>query len=273
MCELFGISSNIPVTANFSLETFARHSGLEGPNRDGWGIAYYEGRDIRLFKEAEPASNSEWLDFVEKHQLCSTLIISHIRMATQGKSDFANTHPFIRELGGQMHVFAHNGNLANVRQNPDLVPRRFRPVGTTDSEYAFCALLERLSGPWLDTDSVPPLAQRFDIVTEFAEIIHPLGPANFLYADSDALFVHANKRTQPKSGKIGPPGLYRLSRHCSPERSVGIGGFRMQDCEQQVQLVASVPLSKENWTPLAEGDVLCLRDGAIVAPRHLAEAL
>ena len=61
MCELFGLSSNRPVALTISLQVFARHGGLDGPQKDGWGVAYYEQKDIRLIKDAGAASESEWV--------------------------------------------------------------------------------------------------------------------------------------------------------------------------------------------------------------------
>ena len=43
MCELFAMSSRVPASVGFSLEKLARHGGAEGPHRDGWGVAFYEG--------------------------------------------------------------------------------------------------------------------------------------------------------------------------------------------------------------------------------------
>ena len=52
-----------------------------------------------------------------------------------------NCHPFIRELWGQAWVFAHNGDLKDF--NPPL-QGDFLPIGETDSELAFCLLLQTL---------------------------------------------------------------------------------------------------------------------------------
>jgi predicted glutamine amidotransferase len=52
-----------------------------------------------------------------------------------------NCQPFVRELGGRVHVFAHNGDLDIGALRAKLPLGGFRPVGDTDSEYAFCALL------------------------------------------------------------------------------------------------------------------------------------
>ena len=36
------MSSRLPSTVDYSLEEFSRHGDLTAPNRDGWGIVYYE---------------------------------------------------------------------------------------------------------------------------------------------------------------------------------------------------------------------------------------
>jgi glutamine amidotransferase len=57
VCELFSLSSRLPTRATFSLDRFARRGGASGPIA-GWGIAFHERRDWRLYKEPEPAADS-----------------------------------------------------------------------------------------------------------------------------------------------------------------------------------------------------------------------
>ncbi len=45
----------------------------------------------------------------------------------------------MREIWGENWVFAHNGNLTTL---PDLSDCRAQPIGTTDSEAAFCYMTE-----------------------------------------------------------------------------------------------------------------------------------
>jgi glutamine amidotransferase len=183
MCELFALSSRFPATVNLSLEAFSRHGGLSGPHKDGWGIAYYETRDVRLIKDTTAASQSPWVRFVEERRLRSELVISHIRRATVGGVELRNTQPFVRELGGRVHAFVHNGHSAGVATDERFRLGHHRPVGETDSEHAFCALLGRLQDSWLSTHAIPPLAERAAVVDAFAADLRSLGPANFLYAD------------------------------------------------------------------------------------------
>ena len=128
MCELFSLSSHLPTRAILSLNKFAQRGGLDGATIDGWGLAYYDGSDARLYKEPERAYDSALLKFIEARRLPSRQILAHIRRATQGAVTLANTQPFIRELGGATHVFAHNGRLDRIA---DLGRRRDRATGAT----------------------------------------------------------------------------------------------------------------------------------------------
>ncbi|HVS15739.1 MAG TPA: class II glutamine amidotransferase [Thermoanaerobaculia bacterium] len=213
MCELFGMSSRFPADVNLSHSELARHGGGTGPHRDGWGVAFHQQRDAWLIKEPASAATSECERFVEQHTFRSTLVLSHIRLATRGAVGFENTQPFSRELGGRAHV-AHNGDLPGLQAAHPLARGRFRPLGDTDSEHAFCLLLERLAPLWLPTSDVPPVARRRAVVEELAALLRPIGPANFLYADGDAPFVHGHRRRQPGDEGYHPPGLHVLCRSC-----------------------------------------------------------
>ncbi|WP_082674097.1 class II glutamine amidotransferase [Thiohalocapsa sp. ML1] len=262
MCELFAMSSRMPATLGFSLERLARRGGAEGPHRDGWGIALYEGPDCLLLREPRAASESPLLRFMEHQGWRTRMALSHIRLATFGDRSLKNTQPFLRELGGRMHVFAHNGDLPALLAMPDDPLQPFRPAGDTDSERAFCGLLSRLAPLWRDAGgAVPALAERLAVIAAHAAELRAVGPANFLYADADALFVHADRRTQ-RDGRLQPPGLYLLQRCCwraAPE--LAEAGVELQTVRQDVALVASTPLTDELWQPLGEGDLIALAGG------------
>jgi len=254
----------------FSLEALSSHSDAPGVSRDGWGVAYYEGNDVALFREPGAASDSPLVRYLESQGPRTPLGISHIRHATQGVVDLANTQPFLREFNGAMHAFAHNGNLVGIERSGLQVADRYRPVGTTDSELAFCALLEHLRQTHERLRQRPSLEQRLDAIAAFAAELLTLGPANFLYADGDTLFAHGHRRLQPSTGRIEPPGLHILSRHCTlAQTSVEGEGLSVAGGFQDVVLVASFPLSTECWQPLAEGEVIAIAAGKVCGSRQL----
>lgn len=270
MCELFGMSARVPTTVTLSLGPLAAQGGQDGPHRDGWGVAYYEGGDVRRLRGEDPASESPWIRFLRDVGLTSDTVVAHIRWAQQGEVALRNTHPFARELGGRMHVFAHNGMLRGVREAMPL-DGPWRPIGETDSEHAFCALLQRLRPLWREVadGGVPDVQARLRVLDAFAAEARALGTANFLYSDGDLLVAHGHRRRQESDGQVRPPGLHVLTRACASDRHAMTGGGVDVGGEgQQVLLFASVPLTDETWVPLPEGQLVAARAGTAVVPEQ-----
>lgn len=264
MCELLALSLSRPAQLTFSLHALASHGSEGYPSRDGWGVAFFQGRDAALFREPSAAGDSELVRFLESHGPKTNLAISHIRHATQGAVNLANTQPFARALGARTHVFAHNGNLTGIGHAAAPLTAACQPVGETDSEWAFCDLLSRLQSLW-QGEAVPSLAVRLKVISTFAADMRLLGPANFLYADGDALFAHGHRRWNARSKQATPPGLWMLQRRCSPGEGISSHstGVSADDGENQSLLFASVPLSEHAWEPLDEGAVVAVRDGVV----------
>ena len=273
MCELFAMSSRYPTSVGFSLETLARRGGHDGPHKDGWGVAYFEDHDVFLLRESSPAAESGLVKFMEKNGPPSNLVLSHIRLATQGEPALRNTQPFQRELAGRAHVFAHNGNMPGIKDQCRLDSDRFTPVGDTDSEFAFCGLLERLEKLWGRVpERTPSVESRLEIVADFAAQLRPLGAFNFVYSDSDALFAHSHRRSQD-DGVVRPPGLHMLVRS-SDEQAIDLSasGIMLAPLSQALALVASVPLTDEPWEPISEGEVVALTQGLVRARMPVSSA-
>jgi len=247
-----------------SLDEFADHGSDAGKNTDGWGIVYYAEDDIRRFRDVGAAATSEWVKFVERQALCSTLFMAHIRHANVGKISLPNTHPFSRELGGNMHTFAHNGYLQNLETHSAMALERFRRVGETDSEWAFCALLDRLCELWMADTRIPELADRFSVIATFASEIRQLGIANFIYSDGDAMFVHAHQRRQ-SDGEVRAPGLWLYEQTCpGGSEKVRGGGVKITSPEQTIIMAASVPLTEDRWEPMESGSLVALKNGEVL---------
>jgi predicted glutamine amidotransferase len=267
MCELFAMSARFPTTVRLSLDELARHGGATGPHRDGWGIALLDEGDAVVIREPEAASESRWVEFLNDRLPRTELAIAHVRKATQGARKLRNTQPFSRELGGRLHVFAHNGNLTGLELEARPGAQRFRPIGETDSEVAFCLLLERLAPMW--DNGNPSLGDRLRELAAFASEMRQRGPANFLYSDGDVIVAHGHERTQA-DGRVSAPGLHVLCRSCTAgSDAVPLAGVSIDpEALQEVALVASVPLSGERWEPLVSGEMVVLRHGRV--EQHIA---
>jgi glutamine amidotransferase len=256
MCELFAMSSSEPANVTFSLGVFGERGGRLGPHRDGWGLAFAERRDFRIVKEAEPAASSACMRFVESNEIRSTIVISHLRLATGRRIvSYENTHPFARELYGRTHVLAHNGDVPGVLDDPRFAPSWHFPLGETDSERAFCALMDRLRAA-LAPDTGQDLAAKLPIVRQWAGELARHGTANFLLSDGEHLFAHRSTR------------LFVVERSC-PASNEALGSDSLRASlttsgatTQRVALVATQPLTlDEAWAELPAGEVVVLRRG------------
>jgi predicted glutamine amidotransferase len=260
MCQLLGLSSATPIRLTFNWESFVMRSSQEGGNPDGWGVAYFEGPDAMLLREPVPAAESPMVQFLTHHAPPSDLIISHVRRATYGERNLANTQPFQRVLGGHTHVFAHNGfvpplGLSNVSS-------WLLPQGDTDSELLFCQLLGYLEPIW-SKGGIPPFEQRFEVVERFANEILERGASNFLYSDGVNLFAHGHRRTIPGDGVSDEPGLYinLYQSKAGENMAIPCQGLRTEGSCSNQALVSTLPLNDHKWVPLKAGEVACFQSG------------
>ncbi|MFV2071810.1 MAG: hypothetical protein ACC742_04050 [Thermoanaerobaculales bacterium] len=101
---------------------------------------------------------------------------------------------------------------------------------------------------------------------EFVRTIRELGPANFIYFDSDAFFFRGHRRKHDGAKEPTPPGLHTLCRSCTVGGTgFQTGGLTISGHNQHVILAASVPLTDEPWQALDEREIVVARKGEIVA--------
>ncbi|MFN7135475.1 MAG: class II glutamine amidotransferase, partial [Myxococcales bacterium] len=144
MCRLFGFRSPVPGMVHRSLVQESNCLGLQSREHPhGWGIGFYNGRDITLSRAAGAAF--EDADFARISGLVnSDCVVAHVRKASVGNIGIQNSHPFRYE----QFLFAHNGTLEDfdrlVREPMEaLIAPDFRPLirGETDSERCFFLFL------------------------------------------------------------------------------------------------------------------------------------
>lgn len=265
MCELFAMSCSKPADVTYSLNEFALHGGSKYKNNSGWGIAYFQDKDALIIKEAQPASDSAWVNFIANEGVSSDCVIAHVRLATVGEPLLQNTHPFRMTLGRRMHAFAHNGTLHGLHDDSAISDLSHMPIGETDSELAFSLLLERMKVLWGDGSNMPAPSERLKVFAEFASDMAKYGSSNFLYSDGDTLFVHAHRRIFEEEGGFSDPRAPGLSiRNCvacqqGPEW--GVDGCNIKMGKQKSILFASVPLDEEGWEPLPEQTAIAVSKG------------
>ena len=130
MCELLGMSANVPTDICFSFTGLVQRGGGTGPHKDGWGITFYEGKGCRTFKDPQPSFNSPIAKLVQDYPIKSCSVVAHIRQANRGEVALENTHPFTRELWGRNWTYAHNGQLTANALETTTRYQSFKTAGT-----------------------------------------------------------------------------------------------------------------------------------------------
>ena len=252
MCQLLGMNCNVPTDICFSFTGFQARGGATDVHADGWGIAFFEGAGTRVFLDSQPSCTSPIAALVRNYPIRSKNVVAHIRKATQGVVALENTHPFMRELWGRYWIFAHNGNL------PDFHPALdgcFLPVGNTDSERAFCWLLQTLRQRF--GNNAPDAEALFGAVREVALELGARGEFNFLLAGSDFLIAHAS--TQLAYVVRQAP----FTQAHLKDEDVSVDFSELTTANDRVAVIATVPLTdNEAWQTMAPGTLWLFAEGA-----------
>ncbi|MCX7846457.1 MAG: class II glutamine amidotransferase [bacterium] len=254
MCELLGMNCNVPTDIVFSFTGFCERGGRTADHVDGWGIGFFEGRGCRVFLDVAPACESPVAKFVKTYPIKTLTAIAHIRKATHGAVALENTHPFVREVWGRYWLFAHNGSLEAF--TPAL-SGRFVPVGDTDSERAFCAILDAFAAR--GEKEMPPLEKLYQTLAEVTAWIASHGKFNYLLGSEHFLFAYC------------ATSLHYLIRQAPfrtahlADADVTVDFSSVTTPKDRVAIIATRPLTdNEEWVGVAPGSLVLFQDGEVV---------
>jgi predicted glutamine amidotransferase len=249
MCQLLGMNANTPTDVMFSFTGLATRAD---EHKDGFGIAFFEDKGARLFVDPASARDSPVAEMVRRYPIRSGNVIAHIRKATQGPVALENCHPFMRELWGRYWVFAHNGDLKEFHPR---LHGAFRPVGSTDSERAFCWLMQELAKAHA---SVPNVGELSHTLRELLPVLRAHGSFNMLLSNGQALWAHG--ATQLHWLQRQHP--FRPATLADEDLSVDFAALTAPS--DRVAVVATQPLTTgEAWQAIAPGELKVFVDGTV----------
>lgn len=247
------MNCNVPTDICFSFTGFQARGGATDVHSDGWGIAFFEGKGTRLFLDPQPSCTSPVAELVRAYPIRSKNVIAHIRKATQGAIGLENTHPFMRELWGRYWIFAHNGNLLDFSPTLD---GSFVPVGLTDSERAFCWLLQELRHKF--GSNAPARSVLFSALHALTLEIARYGEFNFLLSNGDCLFAHASTRLSYIC-RQAPFAQAHLN-----DQDVTVDFSALTNADDRVAVIATQPLTdNETWHAMPPGSLWWFEEGAV----------
>ena len=253
MCELFALSSNKAVGVSFSWRGFRKRGRF---HRDGWGVTWYLDDGLAgLVKEPRPSVESPIARLMVQG-VRSRIVISHVRWASRGNISYVNTHPFVRRLWGRDWVFAHNGDVSGIMEEPGYGLGWCVPIGETDSEYAFCYIVEKLAE--LRDRGLENIAK---LLWRLATGLGKYGKFNFLLSNGEYLFAYMNREDTLHYLLRYPPhrGVVRL---LDEDYEVRLGELKAPD--EYAAIVATRPLTDEEWVPMIPGTLYAFRNGDLL---------
>lgn len=261
MCELLGMSANVPTDICFSFTGLIQRGGKTGPHRDGWGITFYEGKGCRNFKDPKPSCHSKIAELVQSYPIKSCAVISHIRQANRGEVNLENTHPFTRELWGKNWTFAHNGQLSDYQ---GLNTGRHRPIGETDSELSFCWILKQLEGRYPEPPHARQMPEVFQFIAQCCDELKKLGVFNMLLSDGEYLMMYCTNNLHWITRRA-PFGKATLI-----DEEVSIDFHEETTPNDVVSVIATQPLTdNERWHKMKPGEYGVFQLGELILDNSL----
>ena len=203
--------------------------------------------------------------------------MAHIRYATQGEVSLENVHPFCRVWKGVHMTFCHNGDCPTFSNTQEALPLlgnttrqdiHYHPVGDTDSEAVFCAILNALSVEFPDAlPTLPVLHEFLSIICN--EITHndPETIFNFLLGCGQyTQFAYSWPGRRPGSSVWN--GLHYLIREPPFQTAklldtdYTIDFAAVTTPSDRVAVITTKPLTEEpGWTEFKRGELLMFDKG------------
>ncbi|HVG63261.1 MAG TPA: class II glutamine amidotransferase [Hyalangium sp.] len=233
---------------------------------DGWGLGYYPGSEpaAAVLKEhAPPPGGTIHSELVKAWgKLESPLFLLHIRTATWGAVSDANTQPFCRSFGGRDWLFGHSGSLRKPLPPPP--ETHFAPVGSTDSELAFCRLLSWIQGAgWQRLGEV-----NLERLQAWLMETNTYGPLTLIFTDGQDLCVYADAQDTPGAWlwRVTPP----YDRLALGDEEVELDLTKRGAKGHKGVIVCTHPIESRTelqarWTPVQPGALVVIRQGAVRA--------
>jgi glutamine amidotransferase len=151
-------------------------------------------------------------------------------------------------------TFAHNGQLKGIK---DRILTFYEPVGSTDSEHAFCWLLDQIRMQYPE----PPKSTSglMKLIRHLAADLGTLGVFNMLLSDGRSLGCHCatNRAGLTRKAPFGAATLV--------DADMSVDFSKETTPNDIVTVIATRPLTRdEAWTVMQPGQMAVFRSGLLV---------
>ncbi len=158
-------------------------------------------------------------------------------------------------MNGREFVFAHNGTL---KLPISFYGRRCQPVGGTDSEGAFCHILNQL---WERGDSLKS-PEDFDWLASVMDDLNRSGSFNCLMSDGRRLFVYRDSKAYNSLQFISRKFPFSSVKLKDEDFEMDLSANKKSD--EKGFIIATRALTDEPWEDFLPGELAVFRDGEMI---------
>ncbi len=253
MCELLGMSANVPTDICFSFSGFLHRGGGTGPHRDGWGIAFYEAGGYRDFRDPHPSVDSPIARLICDYPIKSHVVISTSARPMSGKCGWPTPIPLPGKCGGAMVLCSQWSAQPRMVESASVV----LSAGGDYRQRTCLLLVDGRTASGLSRPPDDPEAL-WQYLHRLCEHLRTYGVFNLLLADGEHLYTYCSTKLAHITRRA-PFGRASLS---DAELAVNFAEHTTPD--DVVSVIATEPLTdNENWVRMMPGELLVWRDGDI----------
>ena len=239
---------------------------LYGSHPLGWGVAWYPNDNQASIVKKDPVARGADIQLeamADWEIFRSTVFFCKAKGAAKGYTHH-ETQPFSRSFAGHDWLFMHNGDLDKARLatlHTDK-SRFLEPVGSTDSELAFCYLL----GKMMETDARKLSDVAPETLIGWFHQLDALGSADMCLSDGRTVACFYGTNSTRK--------LY-YTRHQPPDDAVSFHSESIlldlkdpRDTYRTAFMVSSSPFDAGSWLTMQPGQLLVVSRGTITWNSH-----
>ncbi len=238
----------------------------DGSHARGWGVAWYPNDHQAAIVKKDPTAQGAEVQLetlADWSVFRSSVFFCKAKGSAKGYTHH-ETQPFSRSFAGQDWLFMHNGDL-DKRRLAELHTDKSRflePVGTTDSELAFCYLL----GKVMETEARKLSDVPYVTLHSWFQQLDALGSADMCISDGTSIVAYygTHSKRQLYYTRHQPPGQGVLFNSAT----IRLEMADPRDTFRTAFLISSSPFEQGSWLSMIPGQMLVVRRGSIVWNSH-----
>jgi transglutaminase-like putative cysteine protease/predicted glutamine amidotransferase len=259
---LFALSTDVVSHphVNFPKNIVVEH---QGRYVSGSGIAWYPSDDNAATIIKDPKSFADlgrpkMID--DSASFRSTIFMMHLNGASWNPIP-QDTEPYCKTVGKRDWLWMHQGSLdiQKLRKKNNQSKNFYEPVGNTDSELAFCIILNRIMR--LKLKKLSEIG--WDRIHDWFKELNELGSANFFLTDGKTLIVYRGLSGDDNIYKqrIKPP--YEYINLSAPEAGFELDFRNEDDNLRTIYAFSTQAVSKSGFVEMKKGQMVIVKNGAI----------